>query len=261
MRSIINAFKDRFDKFNQRIAQGIASNDRRVFSRSVATTVLMMFSAVVTVSLILIGIYRFFQSFWGRQILKIIIGILVLYLLYLSYQANRENNTRKRTEKETRNHLEVWAEDIYEYVRDAMFLVLRAVSEHTEIIMPTSPGTVELPNPISIRDGYAVFNFFAKVRNPVDPARMKADLTRTLNQMQRAHELKGLPCDLVQINGSYYCPLLILDIVDFGDAINIAVVFANEKTIGIARAYKQLNLQRLQGQRTASSDFPYDDQL
>lgn len=261
MRSIINAFKDRFDKFNQRIAQGIASDDRRVFSRSVLTTALMLFFTLVVILLILVGICRFFQSYWGRQLLKIIIGVLVLYLLYLSYRANREGNTQKRAEKAANNHLEVWAEDIYEYVRDAIFLVLRSVSEHTEIVMPTSPGTVELPNPISIRDGYAVFNFFAKVRNPVDPTQIKWDLTRTLNQMIRAHELNGIPCDLVQINGSYYCPLLILNIVDFGDSINISMAFADEKTVQIAKAFKQPNFQRLQGQHAKSSDSPYDDQL
>lgn len=63
------------------------------------------------------------------------------------------------------------------------------------------------------------------------------------------------------INGAYYCPLLILDVLDFGDSINISVVFADEKTVEIAKARKQLNLGRLQKMNLQGHNVPYDDQL
>lgn len=260
MHSIYSAIKNRINDLGDDIAQSINRSDWKRVARGISILLLMAVITLATLFLLFIGIWDFLHSFWGKKLLRMIGAVIFFCFLILSYRANRNDNTDK-VSCESNNHLEVWAEDVYDYVRDAIFLVLRAVSEHTEIVMPSSPGMVELPNPISIKDGYAVFNFFAKVRNPIDPARIKWDLTRTLNQMIRAHELNGIPCDLVQIGGSYYCPLLILNVLDFGDSINISVVFADEKTIGVARAHKQLNLQRLQGQRTASSDSPYDDQL
>lgn len=260
MLSIFKAIKNRINDLGDDIAQGINNSDWKRVARGISILLLMAVITLATLFLLFIGIWDFLHSFWGKKLLRMIGAVIFVCFLVLSYRANRNDNTDK-VSCESNNHLEVWAEDIYEYVRDAIFLVLRSVSEHTEIVMPSSPGMVELPNPISIKDGYAVFNFFAKVRNPIDPTRIKRDLTRTLNQMIRAHELNGIPCDLVQIGGSYYCSLLVLNVLDFGDSINISVVFADEKTIEVARAHKQLNLQRLQGQRTKSLDSPYDDQL
>ena len=207
------------------------------------------------------GAWRFFHSFWGRKVLGVIGGMGLLCLLYASYRENQKDQQVQSSRKNNQLHLEVWAEDVYEYVRDAMFLVLRSAAEYSDIIMPTSPGTIELPNGISVKDGYVVFNFFARVRNSVDADRLKRELNRTLSQLIRAHELKGIPSELVQINGAFYSPLVILDVLDFSDSINIAVVFSDEKTVGIAKARKQLNLQRFRELPSQSHNVPYDDQL
>ena len=260
MRGIFNAIKSRIDEFSNKIAQGINCGDWGLVARSVGVVLLAVCAVVAICLLALFGIWELLHSFWGKKLLSMVGGALLLYILVLSYRANKDES-KEKIEQEVDNHLGVWAEAVYEYVRDALFLVLRAVSEYTEIVMPTSPGMVELPNAISIKDGYAVFNFFARVRNPVDAASIKRDLTRTLSQMQRAHELKGISSDLVQINGAYYCPLQILDIIDFGDSITISVVFADEKTIAIAKACKLLNLEQSRGQSRKNSGVPYDDQL
>ena len=103
--------------------------------------------------------------------------------------------------------------------------------------------------------------FFARVRNSVDVTRLQRELNRTLSQLIRAHELKGIPSELVQIDGAYYSPLLIMDILDYGDCINVAVVFADEKTVAIAKARKQLNLQRFREVPSQNRGVPYDDEI
>lgn len=261
MRSIFNAIKNRFDDLGDDIAQGIRDSDWSRVVRGIGI-ILFMIAAVAIISLLLLmGMWKFLHSFWGKKLIALIGGVFIIVLLFASYQENRKDASAKKHRRDTNLRLETWAEDIYEYVRDAVFLVLRTVSEHTEIVMPTSPGTIELPNAISIRDGYVVFNFFARVRKSVDGARIKRELNRTLSQLTRARELAGIPSELVLINGAYYCPLIVMDVLDFGDSINIAVVFADEKTVQIAKAKKQLNLDRLQGQRQQHRSAPYDDEI
>ena len=260
MKSIFNAIKNRIDDLSSDIAQSINSNDWKRVARGIGILLLMVVTALAIILLLFIGICKFLHSFWGKKLLRMIGAVIFSCFLILSYRANKNDYTDK-VSCGSNNHLEAWAEEVYDYVRDAIFLVLRAASEHTEIIMPTSPGTVELPNGISVKDGYVVFNFFAKVRNPVDANRIKRELNRTLSQLTRAHELNGIPSELVLINGAYYCPLLILDVLDFGDSINISVVFADEKTVEIAKARKQLNLGRLQKMNLQGHNVPYDDQL
>ena len=261
MRSIFNAIKNRFDDLGNDIAQGITTSDWKRVARGISIILSLIVATVALCLLILMGLWKFLHSFWGEKLLAATGVVLFLCLLYASYKENRKDRQKKMEQFDEDLRLEVWAEDVYEYVRDAMFLVLRAVSEHTAIVMPTSPGTVELPNSISVKDGYVVFNFFARVRSSIDSNYIKHALNRTLSQLTRAHELNGIPSELVLINGAYYCPLLIMDVLDLGDSINIAVVFADEKTVEIAKARKQLNLEKLHEQHCQGRNVPYDDQL
>ena len=263
MASIFKAIKSRLNNLGDDIGQGINTSDWKRVARGIGIILVLVIATVAICLLTLIGIWNLFHSFWGKKLLTTIVGMLFLCLLFVSYRENQKDKQPKimETDHASNDILEVWAEDVYAYVRDAIFLVLRAVSEHTEIVMPTSPGTVELPNGISVKDGYVVFNFFARVRNSVDDARIKNELNRTLSQLARAHELNGIPSELVLINGTYYCPLLIMDVLDFGDSINIAVAFADEKTVEIAKARKRLNLQRFRESPNQNHSVPYDDQL
>lgn len=261
MRSIFNAIKSRFDDLGNDIAQGITISDWKRVARGIGIILALIAATVALCLLILMGLWKFLHSFWGEKLLAAIGVVLFLCLLYASYKENRKDRQKKMEQFDEDLRLEVWAEDVYEYVRDAIFLVLRAVSEHTAIVMPTSPGTVELPNSISVKDGYVVFNFFAKVRDSVDASRIKGELNRTLYQMLRAHELQGLPSDLVEINGAHYCPLQVLDVLDFGDSITISVVFANEKTIELANARRLLYIDQAKLKQSRRKDTPYDEQL
>lgn len=261
MKSIYHAIKQRFDDLGNDIAQGISNSDWNRVARGIGIILFMIAITASICLLILMGAWKFLHSFWGKKLLTVIGGALLICLLYASYRANKGDSLKKVSQTAENLQLEVWAEDVYECVRDAIFLVLRSLSEHTEIVMPTSPGTVELPNRISVKDGYVVFNFFAKVRTPVDSVRIKQELNRTLSQLARAHELNGIPSELVLIKGTYYCPLLIMDVLDFGDSINMAVAFADERTVEIAKTRKQLNSGRLREMNLQGHNVPYDDQL
>lgn len=261
MKSVFNAIKIRINELGDDIADGISSSNWRRVACSIGILLLMIVVTAMFCVLVLMGLWWFFQSFWGRKLLELLCGIGVICLLCASYRENLKDQRQQVYAKNDQSHIEVWAEDVYEYVRDAVFLVLRAASDYSDIIMPTSPGTIELPNGISIKDGYAVFNFFARVRSSVDIARIQRELNRTLSQMIRAHELKGIPAELVLINGAYYSPLLIMDVLDYGDSINIAVAFADERTVGIAKARKQLSLERFRELPSQNRGVPYDDEI
>ena len=261
IRSILSAVKNRFDCLGDDIAQGITRGDWKRVVRGSSIVLLVIVATVAICLLFLVGMWKFLHSFWGKKLLTVTGGVLLLCLLYASYRENRGDMQKKSSQIAENLHNEVWAENIYGYVRDAVFLVLRAVSDHTDIIMPTSPGMVELPNGISTKDGYVAFNFFARVRKPVNVNNIKHELNCTLAQMARAKELPGIPSDLVLINGGYYCPLQVMNVFDFGDSINIAVAFADEQTVEIAKAYRLLNLDRFRENRCQRRSAPYDEQF
>lgn len=256
MNDIISAISRKFHEFSQGVAQSINESDWKAVARKLALAGIVTCGIVVVLLMLFALLATIFGAFLGK-----LLGVpMLFFILALSYKANRQNAKTARDDISNRASLEAWAESVYDCVRDAMFLVLRAMSDYTVIIRPTSPGGVELPNGISIRDGYAVFSFFARVSADVDVPQLKRELTRTLGQMLRAHELKGLASDLVLINGSYYCPLQILDVIDFGDSINISVVFSTEKTVEIVHARKMLHLEKKEP-RTAPRDTLYDDEI
>ena len=183
---------------------------------------------------------------------------LVLFILGMSYQMNQKRSTTGDPPL-----WEMQAEEVYEYVRDAMFLVFRDVSEYTNIVRPSSPSAIEFSElPYSIEDGYVAFNFIDKICGPVDIAQLKIDLRRTLRQKHRANEFNGISRDLVQINGSWYCPLQILGKPqDFGDHVRVSIVFATEKTIVLTNAQKVLNLDNIGDTRRPQSKELTDNEL
>lgn len=258
---ILDAIKNRISAFSETTAEAIESGDWRVVIRNATIAALVVIGILSMLLLLLLGLWKLIGTLIGKALMTLLGAPIVVFILWKSYCMNLKDSRRLSQIEDKHNHLEAWAEEIYGYVRDGMFLVLRAVSEYTVIVMPSTPSAVELPNNISVKDGYVVFHFFARVRDVIDPVQLKRDLNRTLNQMLRAHELKGIPSDLVRINGAYYSPLQILDIIDYGDSINIAVVFTDEKTIGIAKAKKQLNIEYQNKQKSGIREPLYEDEL
>lgn len=256
---ILKAIQRQLDQFIEETAHAIDEGRWGIAGGHVLILLLIFVICLIAACSVVLIFWYVIKGFLGK-ILFTVIGIPgVLYILYLSFLANRETANQAANRSEEKNHLEVWAEEVYDYVRDAMFLVFRAVSEYTAIVMPSTPGAVELPNCISIRDGYAVFNFFARVREPVDTEQIRRDLSRTMTQMLRAHELKGIPSDLVQIGSAHYSPLQILSVTDYGDSITVSVVFTNEKTVEVTKARRLLKLDSKRKQELKKPEDLYDD--
>lgn len=258
---ILHSIKELLKQFAASTAHAIDTRDWRVLLFNLAVALLTVLGTLLLCSLFLFLLWKIVALFLGKFLLKLLGIPLVLYILYLSYKADRADTKNTAQQHASMNGLEVWSEEIYGYVRDAMFLVFRSVSEYTAIVMPSAPSAIELPNGISVKDGYAVFHFFARLREPIDAAQVKRDLTKTLNQLARAHELKGIPSDLVQINGAYYAPLQIFDVVDCGNSIDVSVVFADEKTINIVKARKVLRLELNRSQQPKPKEALFDDVL
>lgn len=256
MKDIFSSIRNRINSFFQSIAQAIDDGDWKTLACNVGIASAIVVCVIVALFTLLALVAKFFGTFLG----KLLIAPAVLYLLGLSYKVNLEDSRTSRKQISDSANLEAWAENVYAFVRDAMFMFLRAMSDYTAVVRPTSPGSVELPNGISIRDGYVVFSFFARVSANVDVPQLKRELTRTLGQMLRAHELPGIASDLVLVNGSYYCPLQVLDVIDLGDSINISVVFSTEKTVEVVHARKMLNLEKRE-LRARPKDTLYDDKL
>lgn len=256
---ILDALKRQLNKFLEETAHAIDEGSWGTFARRILLLILITGGCLIAITLIALILWYALKGIVGKALFTLIGLPGIMYILYLSFLSNRETANQVAKRSEEKNHLEVWAEEVYDYVRDAMFLVFRAVSEYTSIVMPSTPGAVEVPNCISIRDGYAVFNFVARVREPVDTEQARRDLSRTLTQMLRAHELKGIPSDLVQIGSSYYAPLQLLEVVDYGDSITVSVVFTNEKTVEVTKARRLLKLDLQRKQELKKPEDLYDD--
>lgn len=259
MKNIISSIMGRLNEFSEHTAQAIRDSDWKTVAQStgIALAAVLFILALVVVILILIG------KALGTLLGKVLAVPLVLFILGLSYKMNLEDSRAIHKAKSESAKLDEWAEGIYEYVRDAVFLAFRAVSEYTNIITPSRASTIELVDtPYTLEDGYAVFNFIAKICGPIDVDSLKSDLTRTLQQLHRAHELNGIPRDLVQINGSWYCPLQILGKPqDMGDYVQLSVIFATEKTVELTRAHKLLNLDNTRYARRQRGETLTDDEL
>lgn len=250
---------ERFNKIRERIAQGIHDGDWSAVGWNVA----LVLAIVMVAFALAVGVLALVWKVLGTLLGKVLAVPLVLFVLGLSYKLNLEDSRGAHRAKRESATLDEWAEGIYEYVRDAMFLAFRAVSEYANIVTPPRASAIELvESPYTLEDGYAAFNFIAKVCGPIDVSSLKSDLTRTLRQLHRAHELNGIPRDLVQINGSWYCPLQILGKPqDLGDYVQVSVVFATEQTVELTRAHKLLNLDNIGIARKPQGKKLTDDEL
>lgn len=203
----------------------------------------------------------------GTLLGKVLAVPVVLFIMGMSYKMNFEDARAARRKKSEPATWDEWAANIYEYVRDAVFLAFRAVSEYSNIITPARSSAIELPDAsYTIEDGYVVFHFMARICGAVDPEQLKTDLQRTLRQKHRAHELNGFSCDLTKINGSYYCPLQIWgEPLDYGDYVQVSVVFATEKTIALSGSppsiHRVLNLDGTGRTRGPRGAHLTDDEL
>lgn len=252
--SIREEILERINNIRVRIAQAIHDGDWPALGWNVALIVAIVMVAVALAVVVLALVWKILGTLLGKIFA---VPLVLLFILGLSYKMNRKE--RKPIIGDSFGE----AEEVYEYVRDAMFLVFRAVSEYTNIVMPARASAIEfVDNPYIIEEGFTVFNFLAKTCGPIDIGSFKIDLTRTLRQMHRAHELNGIPRDLTEINGSYYCPLQIFGKPqDFGDYVQVSVVFATEQTIKLTRADRILNLDNIGRTRRMQGKKLTDDEL
>ncbi len=247
---------ERLNEIRERIAEAIHDGNWSALGWNIALVLAIVMVAVA----LAVGILVLAWKILGTLLGKVLAVPLVLFVLGLSYKMDKRTLHRNKTESAT---LDEWAEGIYNYVRDAVFLVLHEVSQYSNIVTPSRASAIEaVDEPYTIEDGYVRFNFMAKVCGAIDVAQLRIDIQSTIRQMHRAHELNGIPRDLTEINGSYYCPLQIFGKPqDFGDYVQISVVFATEKTVALTRAHKLLNLDGVLGSRGKRSGTLEDDEL
>lgn len=251
---------DRINNVRVRIAEAIHDGDWSALGWNVA---LVLAVALVAIALA-VAVLALVGKVLGTLLGKVLAVPLVLFILGLSYKMNFEDSRKAIRAKNQSVTLDEWADNIYEYMRDATFLVLREVSEYTaNIIMPSSASAIELPeNRYTVEDGYVIFHFCNRICGPVDTDQLKIDVQRTFRQKHRAHALNGFSRDLTEINGSYYCPLQIFGKPqDFGDCVQVSVVLATEKTVELTRAHKVLNLDNIVRTRKSQGTKFTDDEL
>ena len=241
---------ERFNTIRERIAQGIHDGDWSAVAWNVA---LILAIVMVAFALAVAGLALVWKVL-GTLLGKVFAVPLFLLIFGLAVTEQRKPRTGDR---------ETDPEQVYEYVLNALFLVFRAVSEYSNIIMPSRPSAIELTDePYTIEDGYVVYNFLGKTCGPIDTAQLRRDMTRTIRQMHQAHEFNGIPRDLVQINGAWYCPLQILGKPqDLGEYVQVSVVFATEKTVELTRARRLLNLDNTRYARRKRGETLTDDDL
>jgi len=259
MKKILDSIRERLDGFSEAVAQAISDSDWITLVKCAGIALLAVLCALA----LIVAIVALVGKIFGSLLMKILTVPMVLFILAVSYEMNRKDSQVQRLVENESIALDKWAEEMYGYVRDALFLVIRAVSEYTNIIPPARASAIEFTdNPYSVEDGYVVFNFLAKVCGKIDCSQLKSDIQTTMQQMQRAHELNGIPRDLVEVNGSYYCPLQILgEPRDYGDYVHVSVVFATEKTVALTHAHRLLNLDNVGHTRKKWGEQLTDDEL
>lgn len=251
--SIKDAVKDYFNNIRLNIAQAIRNRDWSVVGWNIALilAIMLVAMAVAVATLALMG------KVLGTLLGKVFAVPLVLFILGMSYKMNYEDSRATHRKKSEPATWDEWASSVYDYVRDAVFLVFRSVSEYgSTLIMPTWASAIESEEPYTVEDGYVVFHFICRTCGRVDTDQLWKDMRKTLRQMHRAHQLNGFSSDLTEINGAFYCPLQIWgEPQDYGDHVRVSVVFATEKTVTQKGIYKTLNLKgagRTRGPRGAT---------
>lgn len=252
-KTIFHMLQDRINAFAEDTAEALENRDKLHLFRNVVLALMVFLGVFGGVSLLLVLLYL------GRKVFLPLIGVpLCITILVASYFENRKDTALLNADSEERALLEERAEALYEYVRDGIFLVLRALSDYTPIVRPSSVSAIETNSRFYVRDGVAIFQFNALLSDDVDVPQLKRDIERVLGQKLRTNELPGLPSKLVTINGRTYTPIQILSLADMGSSVNIDVVLTNEKSIHLIEAKRQLHLEK---RNSATGDIPYDEEF
>jgi len=241
--------KFRVDAFAEDTAEALEEGDKLHLLKN-AIILAVMLLAIIGGGAALLGLL-----YLGRKFLLALIGVPTMAaLLVKSYHMNKEDHVVLHAGQEERVLLEERAKSLYGYVRDGIFLMLRAVSDYTVIIRPRSPSAIETRARICILDGVAIYQFKALISEEIkDMPEFRETLDQALGQMLRNRELPGLPSKLVTIGNKNYPPVQILALADLGSSVNIDVVFSNEKSVAMIERQRLLDLE---DQKKA--EVPYD---
>lgn len=250
---ILGRIKENINEFAEDTAEALEEGDKLRFAKNLILGLIFALEAIM----IVVGVIALLIIF-RRQILSILAVPLGIVILIASYRANKADKqySRSTTTVEERLAAELEAEDTYGYVRDALFLVLREVSEYTlSIKRPSSPSEIEATSRYEIRDGIAVFKFTVRTTGEVDTKQLMLDMDKVISQKLRAGELRNLPPRMVIIDGRYYAPIQILSITDISSYLNIDVCLANERSVALINEMRRFVIRR------RVEDALYDDEL
>ncbi len=225
--AIFAYIKEQIDIFAEETAEALENGERLHFYKNILIGIMGVLVVVALVTGVCAIIYLS-----RRKILALIGTPLLLALMVASYFENKKDIQKTRSSNQERFVAELEAEDIYDFVRDAIFLVLRDVSEYTlSIKRPLSPSEIEAASRYEIRDGnIAVFKFTARTTGEVDTKQLIRDMDNVIKQKLRAGEFRNLPPRMLAINGKYYAPIQLLKITDISSYINIDVCMATERS-------------------------------
>lgn len=241
--------KNHLDDFAADSAEAIRDGDTLHLLKNAVLFVLALLSMLVC-GAVVVGL-----AYLGRRVLLPLVGIpTVVVLLAKSYFANQQDRSECHVAYEERALIEERAEGLYEYARNGIFLVLRAVSGHSSIISPTTPSSIETGARIYYRDGVPIYQFNALLSGEVKNVQeLRQALDRALGQMLRNGEISGLPSRLVNIGGRNYTPVQILKLTDLGSSINIDVILTDEKSVALIERQRLLDVKKQK-----KSEEPYD---
>ena len=244
--------RERLNAFLEDMADAIECADSKRVIRNVFCAVSVILAIFGSIALLLALLYA------GRKAIAALLGPpLLIGLLIASYFVNAKDKSQLSNNLEAEDSvlLTEQAEAVYEFVRDGVFLVLRRLSEYTDIICPSMPSAIETNVRYYIRNGVAIFQFNTLQSGEVSLEQFQQDFGRVLGQMLRAHELPGLPNTLVRIEGKQYPPIQVLSILDVGGSLNINLVFMDVHSVAMIDAKRRIQLaQKTTGQR----ELPYD---
>lgn len=247
--SIRDAILERFNNIRERIAQGIHDSDWFTVGWSVA-----LIAAVVMVAVALaVGVLALVWKILGTLLGKIFSIPLVLLAIGLVYDNSLSGLRKESIVERSKEALERWAGQVYFYVRDSMYYVLRAVARRTNVQMPDDPADIEMRNQFFRQGGHIVFQFYAQVLGTQDKAKFEQKLRDTIVQLHKDGRFVGLSDELVEINGFLYCPLQVLNVEECDDGFVVQIVFADKETIPLVERAQER-------QRKAPGKTLYDDE-
>lgn len=248
-----------FADFSEDTAKAINDRNWRHVLHNAAIALISLFAAI-GISTLIVSLLWKVLALVIKKLSLLTIPLIFILLFPLSVMLERSNTFQAHQKRLQKIDLETEAESIYEHVRDTMFRVFRKMSVYTAIVRPSSTDDIELPNGISIKDNFVVFSFFVRTTDTIDIPKFKRDMARDIRQVLKAHGCHCFPSDVVEIHGNYYTALQVYDVVDYGDSLTVLVVLANEYTVDVVKARKQLYL-RAERRQEQKKEVPFDDEF